>query len=80
MVRGLVKSDHCEAERRLSPKEAIMMLEVEGLALAWTQLEEAQKEAKEAKQQLVVLQQQAGEFKSPSQSAVAPGIDSEQAA
>jgi serine/threonine protein kinase len=32
VVRGLVKSDHCEAERRLSPREAIQMLEVEGLA------------------------------------------------
>lgn len=59
VVRGLVKSDHCEAERRLTPKEAIMMLEVEGLALAWTKLEDAQKQAAQAKQQLVVLQQQA---------------------
>lgn len=29
VVQGLVKSDHCEAERRLSPREAIRMLEVE---------------------------------------------------
>ena len=36
-----------------------MMLEVEGLALAWTKLEDAQKQAAQAKQQLVVLQQQA---------------------
>ena len=58
VVRGLVKSDHCEAERRLSPKEAIMMLEVEGIALAWSKLEQAQKQASDAQQQLVVLQQQ----------------------
>ena len=29
VLQGLVKSDHCEAERRLSPREAISMLEVE---------------------------------------------------
>lgn len=29
VVQGLVKSDHCEEERRLSPREAIKMLEVE---------------------------------------------------
>ena len=76
VVTGLVKSDHSEAERRLSPRQAISMLEVEvrstyftaiggltapyaklcihwwqGVARAWSQLEDA-------RAQLVVLQQQ----------------------
>ena len=37
VVTGLVKSDHSEAERRLSPREAIRMLEVEVRSTHFTQ-------------------------------------------
>ena len=35
VIVGLVKSDHCEAERRLTPAEGAALLQVEGVARAW---------------------------------------------
>ena len=35
VITGLVKSDHIEAERRLTPAQAMALLQVEGVARAW---------------------------------------------
>ena len=35
VIVGLVKSDHVEAERRLTPAQAMALLQVEGVARAW---------------------------------------------
>ena len=51
MVIGLLKSDHDEAERRLTAAEAIRLLEVEGVAEQWGAREQAQQAVQTAVQQ-----------------------------
>jgi serine/threonine protein kinase len=47
VVVGLVKSDDCPEEQRLTPAEAIALLEVQGVAQTWEKLDAARRETQE---------------------------------
>eukprot|EP01047_Picozoa_sp_COSAG01_P051678 COSAG01_NODE_5358_length_4312_cov_76.222882_3_plen_454_part_00 len=52
VVLGLLRSDHCEEERRLTPAQAVEMLEVGGVAQQWEARQEAERREQALQAQL----------------------------
>ena len=58
VVVGLVKSDDCPEEERLTPAEAIALLEVQGVAQTWEKLDAARRELEQQRRQVQQLMAQ----------------------
>ena len=70
VVLGLLRSDHCEEERRLTPVEGVAMLEVAGLARQWEAREAAEEAGRVAEQSRRRAERRAASAEAAQQQAV----------